>query len=141
MVQVLLVAFAMALATPVSAEENATTRYTMTPIEGGALRLDTLTGAVARCVETGGAWGCRALPDEALALQDEIDRLAEENARLKSDLGDASGEAGSSGEPVESFKLPSDAEVDRAMSFVERVLKRFKSIVDDLHKDESGTSL
>jgi hypothetical protein len=140
MTRILLALVAVALSAPAAAEENAAARYTMTPINGGVLRLDTLTGAVARCVETAGAWSCRALPDDALALQDEIDRLAEENARLRAG-GTASDDAGSAGEPVVSFRLPSDAEVDRAMGLVERVLKRFKSIVDTLREDEPGTAL
>ncbi|MEZ5923347.1 MAG: hypothetical protein R3D57_03095 [Hyphomicrobiaceae bacterium] len=120
-------------------------RYSMTPIDGGALRLDTLTGAVDRCVATDGEWACRTLPDEGRALQDEIDRLAEENAELRA----RAGQAGSSGPvspesdgPAMSFHLPSEAEVDRAMSFMERILKRFKSIVQDLREDEDkGTAL
>jgi hypothetical protein len=139
-VRISLLVLLAALAHPAAAAEFDSPRYTMTPIEGGALRLDTLTGTVARCVEEGGSWSCRALPDDAQALQDEIDRLAEENTRLRS--GVASNQADSLADgPVMSFKLPSDAEVDKAMSFVERVLKRFKSIVDDLHEDEPATSL
>lgn len=126
----------LALAAPAAAEEISSPRYTMTPINGGVLRLDTLTGAVARCVETAGAWSCRALPDDALALQDEIDRLAEENARLRAGADGSAAES-----PVVTFKLPSDAEVDKAMSLVERVLKRFKSIVEGLREDEKGTAL
>lgn len=136
MFRIFLAVLVVGLSAPAVAEENAAARYTMTPIDGGALRLDTLTGAVARCVETAGAWSCRALPDDALALQDEIDRLAEENARLRAASGGTTSES-----PVVTFKLPSDAEVDRAMSLVERVLKRFKSIVEGLHGEDSETTL
>jgi hypothetical protein len=134
---------ALLVTQPALAEETPpAARYAMTPIEGGALRLDTLTGAVDRCVAEAGVWSCRALPDEGRALQDEIDRLAEENAELRGKLSAAGTDAGPpaaggpSDGPVMSFKLPSEAEVDRAMSFMERVLKRFKSMVDGLSEDD-----
>jgi hypothetical protein len=129
------------------AEEPPPARYTMTPIEGGALRLDTLTGAVDRCVAEAGVWSCRTLPDEGRALQDEIDRLAEENAALRakleaSGIDDATADAGESGRPTMSFRLPSEAEIDKAMSFMERLLKRFKAMVDSLREeDEQDTAI
>lgn len=140
MTRISLLVLIAALAPSAAADEIGSPRYTMTPVEGGALRLDTLTGAVARCVEASGVWSCRSLPDDALALQSEIDRLAEENARLRSEANSTVG-GESSGGPVVSFQVPSDAEVDKAMSFVERVLKRFKAIVKDLREDDAGTAL
>jgi hypothetical protein len=136
------------LASPAVAAEGApSARYSMTPIEGGALRLDTFTGAVNRCVAEAGVWSCRALPDESRALQDEIDRLAEENAELRAGLA-ASGEGGPTADdgkvdqPTPSFRLPSEAEVDQAMSFMERVIRRFKAMVDSLNDaDDKGTAL
>jgi hypothetical protein len=140
--------FALLVATPALAEEGQpAARYGMTPIEGGALRLDTLTGAVDRCAAEAGIWSCRSLPDEGRALQDEIDRLAAENAELRAKLAVSGANGSGSGaidseEPTASFNLPSEAEVDKAMSFMERVLKRFKSMVDGLRNDdEKGTAL
>lgn len=134
------------LATPAAAEETTPpARYSMTPIEGGALRLDTMTGAVDRCVAEAGVWSCKSLPDEGRALQDEIDRLAAENAELRAKVA-ASGSDATSAVPGDqigpsmSFHLPSEAEVDKAMDFMERILKRFKSMAKDLDEDE-GTAL
>jgi len=142
-----LVIATLLLVTPVAAEEaSPSARYSMTPIEGGALRLDTLTGAVDRCVAEAGVWSCRALPDEGRALQDEIDRLAAENAELRGKLP-AGGDTTTSGaadhsRPTMSFHLPSEAEVDKAMDFMERILKRFKSMAKDLdEEDGKGTAL
>lgn len=148
MTRLTIIIAALLAATPALAEEAApAARYSMTPIEGGALRLDTMTGAVDRCAMEAGIWSCRALPDEGHALQAEIDRLAEENAGLRaklaaSDLGSTELGAPDGEGPVTSFNLPSEAEIDKAMTFMERVLKRFKSMVDGLRKDdEKGTAL
>jgi hypothetical protein len=143
----LLIAAVMMNAAAAAAEETPAARYSMTPIDGGALRLDTLTGSVDRCISEAGMWSCRTLPDEGRALQDEIDRLAEENARLRAKL-EASGDDSVVGDddaaegPVTSFRLPSQAEVDKAIDFMEHVLKRFKSMVEGLNeKGEPDTAL
>lgn len=142
-----LVIATLLLVTPAAAEEAAPpARYSMTPIEGGALRLDTMTGAVDRCVAEAGVWSCKSLPDEGRALQDEIDRLAAENAELRAKVP-AGGDTSTSGaadqrRPTMSFSLPSEAEVDKAMDFMERILKRFKSMAKDLDEEEGkGTAL
>ncbi len=50
-------------------------RYTMTPVENGFLRLDTRKGTVSLCIVKDGAAECRLAADEHAALLDEIDRL------------------------------------------------------------------
>ncbi len=69
-----------ALAGPETAQE-ATHRYSMTPVEGGFLRLDTHTGAVSLCTVKEGAAQCRLAADERAALLDEIDRLRKSDSR------------------------------------------------------------
>jgi hypothetical protein len=56
-------------------------RYSMTPVEGGFLRLDTHTGAVSLCTVKEGAAQCRLAADERAALLDEIDRLRKSDSR------------------------------------------------------------
>lgn len=60
-------------------------RYTLSPVAGDFLRLDTRTGAVSTCSNTGG-WVCRAVPDERTALDSEIGKLQAENQKLKEQL-------------------------------------------------------
>src|ERR1700685_2244624 len=89
-IQGLLVAAALAFAAgPVSAQpmpdaENG--RYALSPIADGVLRLDTRTGSVSTCSNSGTGWACYAVPDERAALDAEIGRLQAENEKLKTQL-------------------------------------------------------
>lgn len=77
---------------------------------------------------------CVPASDQRQALQDEIERLSRENAELKSQL--TSNALSASGNPAKTApSLPSDAEVDRALSLMERVLRRFKDIMRDQEGD------
>lgn len=126
-------------------------RYTMTATDEGFLRLDTATGAVSQCKPNNDTFVCKAIADDTAAYADEIDRLGKENADLKREVarlkaGGASEPAAGSGltlgdRDVE-LNLPSEAEVDRAISFIEKLAKKFKGLVEDLKKDEPvGTPL
>lgn len=59
--------------------------YTLSPVAGDFLRLDTRTGVVSTCTNNGG-WVCRAVPDERAALDIEIGKLQTENQKLKDQL-------------------------------------------------------
>ena len=50
-------------------------RYTLSPTGDGVLRLDTRTGAVSTCSNSGAGWACYAVPDERAAMDAEIGRL------------------------------------------------------------------
>src|ERR1700694_1142381 len=63
-------------------------RYALAPVTGGVIRLDTRTGAVSTCNNTGTGWACYAAPDERLALDTEIGRLQAENEKLKAQLAE-----------------------------------------------------
>lgn len=87
-------------------------RYSMTPAEGGFLRLDTRTGDVTFCRPLAETVECRAAANERTALEAEIDRLGKENAELKSRL------AGTKPAPG----LQED--MNRALDFAERFMRR-----------------
>jgi len=145
-----------ALAGPMPETENG--RYALSPAGDGVLRLDTRTGAVSTCNNSGAGWACYAVPDERAAMDAEIGRLQAENERLKADL--ASREPTVSGkieEPLpksDSLKksepkvaeserkieipLPSDRDMDRMMSFLERAWRRLIEMANRVQRDVNG---
>ena len=135
-----LTAFATAsaqMATPDS--ENG--RYSFSPLADGVLRLDTRTGQVSQCTRSDAGLACNPVPDERSALETEIARLQGENATLKKELlarglpvpGVPSPPAAKPYEPE--IKLPSDAEVDKVISFLEKVWRRLIEMGRSVQKD------
>ncbi len=61
-------------------------RYALSPVTDGVIRLDTRTGAVSTCTNSGTGWACYAVPDERAALDAEIGRLQADNEKLKAEL-------------------------------------------------------
>ena len=122
-------------ATPALAAESADVstengRYAMTPAPDGFLRLDTRTGAVSLCTVASGAVACRASAEERRALEDEVDRLTQENARLK--------QAADPSHPASKYGIPNDQDVDRALSVAERFMKRMMKILRDDAAGDKG---
>ena len=76
---------------------------------------------------------CRLVPDEQAALQAEIDRLAQENAALRKQLATAGPllpeTPGQGLRPERPPTLPREDEMDRALGYMERFLRRFLSIL------------
>ena len=119
-------------------------RYSFNPIADGVLRLDTRTGQVSQCSRSDVDWACKVVPDERSALETEIVRLQGENGTLKKELlarglpvpGVPSPSGAKPGEP--DLKLPSDAEVDKVISFLEKVWRRLiemgRSVQEDVEK-------
>ena len=118
--------------------QNQPGRYTMKDIEDGMLRLDTQTGEVSYCSKKGENWVCESAEDNRSALADEVTRLQEENAALRNRL--TALEKRETDTRNEELKLPNDADMDRVMDFMERLMRRFyafaKSLRDQL---EDGT--
>ena len=133
-------------------------RYALAPVADGVLRLDTRTGAVSTCNNTGTGWTCYAVPDERAALDAEIGRLQADNEKLRTELAAREPTVpGKIDEPLpkaDSLKkpepkvaegerkieipLPSDRDMDRMMSFLERAWRRLVEIANRMQKDISG---
>jgi hypothetical protein len=138
-------------------------RYALSAVADGVIRLDTRTGAVSTCTNSGAGWACYAVPDERAALDAEIGRLQADNERLKAELAarepavtgkieealpkealpksdllkKPEPKAAEGGRKIE-IPLPSDQDLDRVMSFLERAWKRLIEMANRVQKDVSG---
>ena len=121
------------LVTASSGARAETGRYTMTPTKDGVLKLDTKTGAVSLCRNVGTGWSCENVDEPGKGLHARIDRLERENERLRARLERRSG---SGSHDCGKLQLPSEQEVDKTMDFVEKLLNRFKGMIEDLKKDK-----
>lgn len=118
-------------------------RYSFNRVEDGYLRLDQRTGQVSLCARRSLGWSCHPVPDERMALEEEIGRLQRDNAALKKamlargitppggSLSQAPAAAADKPAAPEKpgMKMPSDAELDRAMAMMERIWKRLVDMV------------
>jgi hypothetical protein len=114
------------------------------------IRLDAHTGQVAQCGWSATGWSCNVVPDERAALENEIVRIQKENAALKKSLlshgidlpGDVkpdvvtrTEEPPARKEPDASPKLPSEADLDRAIAFMRNVWRRLVELMVDFQRD------
>ncbi|MGT2503533.1 hypothetical protein ACVOMS_27495 [Bradyrhizobium guangxiense] len=140
-----------------SAPDGENGRYSMTPIPEGVLRLDTRTGTISTCSRNGAGWACYAVPDERTALDAEIGRLQAEVEKLKGQLAAGPTVSGkidealpksdplkkaepkaAEGERKIEIPLPSDQDLDRVMSFLEKAWRRLIDMANRVQKDVSG---
>lgn len=141
-----------------SAPDTENGRYTLSPAGQGFLRLDTRSGAVSNCSNSSSGWACYAVPDERAALDAEIGRLQADNDKLKAAL--ASRDSPTPGKTDEALPksdqlkkpepkvaegerkieipLPSDRDMDRMMSFVERAWRRLIEMANRVQRDVNG---
>ncbi|HEY7243521.1 MAG TPA: hypothetical protein VH934_12760 [Xanthobacteraceae bacterium] len=123
--------------------ENEDTRYSFNRVDDGYLRLDGRTGQVSFCTRRTAGWACAAVPDERAALEDEIARLQAANAALKKDLlarnlplpGTVKPDAPAAKPEEPRLQLPSDAELNKMMGFLEKVWRRFVDMIVSLQRD------
>jgi hypothetical protein len=124
-------------------------RFSFHKVDEGFLRLDTRSGQVSLCNHKSLGWACETIPDERLALENEIARLQNGNAALKKELlsrGLALPESVKPDPPLArnsdkndlELKLPSQADIDRVMTFMERVWRRMVEAASNLQKDLQG---
>ena len=121
-------------------------RYTFKQMGEEMMRLDGRTGQVSLCSKRSAGWACLLVPDERSAMETEIVRLQAENAAIKKELisrGIAlptGVHAPQRAEPKADelvIKLPSDADLDKVMGFMERIWRRLSDMVQ-MQKDKKN---
>jgi len=133
-------------------------RYALSMTPDGVLRLDTRTGAVSTCSNSGMGWACYAVPDERAAFDAEIGRLQADNEKLKAQLAErdtpVTGKIDEAlpksdqlkkpepkvaeGERKIEIPLPSDRDMDRMMGFLEKAWRRLVEMANRMQKDVAG---
>jgi hypothetical protein len=107
-------------------------RYTLNKVADGFIRLDTQTVG----------WACQSAPDDRAAYESEITRLQGENAALKQTLlshglsptPPANPDQSGGRENDITIRLPSNAEIDGAVSYVGQIWQRFVEAVTRAQK-------
>ena len=123
--------------------EGADSRYTFHRLDDGYVRLDGRTGQVSMCVQRPIGWACQAVPDERSALEAEIARLQGESAALKKELiarnlplpGAVRPEPPAAKQEPPRLQLPNDADLDKVVTFFEKIWRRFVEVIVTLQKD------
>ena len=145
--------------------DNENGRYALSPIPDGVIRLDTRSGAVSTCNNNGAGWACYSMPDERAALDAEIGRLQAENEKSKAEVEKLKAELASRAPTVEGktddalpksdspkkaepkaaegerkieIPLPSDQDMDRVVSFLQRAWKRLVDMANQVQRDVAG---
>jgi hypothetical protein len=133
-------------------------RYALSPVPDGVVRLDSRTGAVSTCSDSGAGWACYEVPDERAALDAEIGRLEADNEKLRAELAarepTVTGKVEEALPKTDSLKkpepkaaegerkieipLPSDRDMDRMMSFLEQAWRRLVEMANRMQKDVTG---
>lgn len=147
-----LTAMAALLAGAVSVSNAETTqdgeRYTMSPVDGGFVRLDKKSGAMSLCKKDGDAWACKPMSDDQSDLRAEVDKLKAENADLKNEIRrmeevfglngpKQDGKPGDglpgpqAGKQLPPLKMPSEKDVDGAIDYLEGMIRKFRERFED----------
>src|SRR6185369_179325 len=165
---IVVLAFCLAATGPAragAAPDTENGRYALSPTGDGVLRLDTRTGAISTCNNSGVGWACYTVPDERAAMDTEIGRLQADNERLKADNERLKADLASreptvpgkieeplpksdslkksepkvaEGERKIEIPLPSDRDMDRMMSFLEQAWRRLIEMANRVQKDVGG---
>ncbi|ARQ08660.1 hypothetical protein NXC12_CH00573 [Rhizobium etli] len=92
------------------------------------VRLDRQTGAMSICQDKDGALVCRMAADERAAYDDELDRLSQRVTKLEQ-------------RGLVERALPSDAEVERSIGIMEKMMKSFMGMVKEFQAEEKANPL
>ena len=132
-------------------------RFSLSRVEGGFLRLDSVSGHMSFCSPHTVGWACEAVPEVRAALDAEIARLQRELGKLKDEIataqlppepprppGDIPPQAGPGPDKDRSqpqaeddarLRLPSREEMERARGALERAWQHLVEMISQFQKD------
>ncbi|HZG27790.1 MAG TPA: hypothetical protein VE079_04950 [Ensifer sp.] len=113
------------------ANDTQTTRYQLQPVDGGVVRLDTVTGEMMLCKPDAGKLVCTGENQVQPADGSAVSDMAALKARVDALERQVAGKS-------KAADLPSDAEVDRSLSIMEKFMRRFMGIAKDLDQQNQG---
>lgn len=121
-------ALVLLMSGPAVSEEPIANRFTMEKTENGFVRLDTLTGEMSICTEKAGQLVCRLSADDRRAFEESLSDLSARVTELESrlELMDP---------PSAIAEAPDEAELDQALDAMEKMMRRFFGMVEELQKD------
>ncbi|WP_273725923.1 hypothetical protein [Brucella gallinifaecis] len=104
------------------AQENG--RYRLEGTETGYVRLDTRTGALSVCNEQQGQLICKMATEDREAYENDISDLQDRVKKLEDRLAAIQSGAAS----ATPSKLPSEAEFEQSLGYMERFMRRFMDV-------------
>ncbi|SOE18120.1 hypothetical protein SAMN05877838_3034 [Hoeflea halophila] len=110
------------------AQEPASNRYTIERFADGFVRLDTETGEMSMCTGTDGQLVCKMAADERHAFKDTLSDLSARVEALENRLDPATPREEGGG-------FPDDAELDRAIGAMQKMMRQFFGMVEELRRD------
>jgi hypothetical protein len=142
----------MLLAGPACAVGDEPGRYTMSPTDGGVIRLDRETGTMSFCTGKAGEWSCKLLPDSESDMRKRIEELEGEKRSLEAErnLAEREGPEPPAHEPPAheppfgdtappappgNLAIPNEKDVDKLFDYVEGMVKKFKERIERLERE------
>jgi len=116
-------------------------RYTFNRVADGFVRLDNQTGQVAHCNQRAAGWACQALPEDRMALEQEITRLQNQVASLQKEIARLRAPRPPRppkevpDESESKLKLPTQPNTSRARAFIEEAWRQLMNMLVNLQKD------
>ncbi len=74
-------------------------------------------------------------PDDRQKLVRELGRLKAENEEMRQELARLRPLSGKEGEGQRTFRLPSEEEVDKALTYMQRMMRKFRDKLKEFEKD------
>ncbi|OYR10795.1 hypothetical protein [Brucella grignonensis] len=116
------------------AEDNG--RYRLEGTETGYVRLDTRTGALSVCNEQQGQLICKMATEDREAYENDIADLQDRVKKLEDKV--TALEAG--GASATASKLPTDAEFEQSLGYMERFMRRFMDVAKSFDSESEKST-